>query len=83
MLKSLCKNLAIFFLFSSFCFSNQVYLTLIKEISLGSTPQDIILYEGIAYVTTDGALYSFTTADPYNTEQTVYADLNGTTSLAF
>jgi hypothetical protein len=70
-------------LLTSFTFSNQVYLTLIKEVSLGSAPYDIIVHEDIAYVLTEKAITGFTTSDPYNPKQTAYGELGGTSSIAF
>jgi hypothetical protein len=85
MKKSLLKlSCIILLLFSaSIIYCNQVYLTLIKEVSLGSEPTDIILNEGIAYVTTGGSVYSYSTADPYKIEETIYQSLSGTSSITF
>lgn len=83
MLRSHLKNLFFFFLLSGNSFSDQVYLTLIKESSLLFEPRDIIINEDIAYIITDGALYSYSTTDPYNLKQTSYSNLAGTRSIAF
>ncbi|MCI0448835.1 MAG: hypothetical protein L0Y79_03495 [Chlorobi bacterium] len=58
-------------------------MTLIKEVSLSSAPFDIIINESIAYVLTENAIIGFTTSDPYNTQQTSYSGLSGTSSIAF
>lgn len=63
--------------------SNQVYLSLIKEVELGSEPIDILLNEGTAYVMTAGALYGFSTSDPYNITFEKYTGLGGTYSISF
>ncbi len=85
MIKSLLKSviIVILFLASLKIYSDQVYLTLIKEVSLESVPTDIILYEGIAYITTGGALYAFSTADPYKIEESKYIPLSGVSSITF
>ena len=83
MLKPLFKSFTLFFLLISCTYSSQVYLTLIKEVTLSSTPFDIIINEGIAYVLTSNALLGFTTSDPYNPQQTSYGELSGTSSIAF
>jgi hypothetical protein len=85
MITSLLKRGIIVILFISFHtnYSDQVYLTLIKEVQLQGTPTDIILNEGIAYITTSGTLYAFSTADPYTIEQYNYEELTGTSSVSF
>lgn len=70
-------------LFSPALHSNQVYLTLIKEVKLDAVPTDIILNEDLAYVITGGAFYSFTTSDPYNIQQITYSPLSSTKSIGF
>lgn len=64
-------------------YSKQVYFTEIYTSALDSSPQDIILNEGIAYVTTGGALYSFNLADPYSIKQNSFNGLSGARSIAF
>lgn len=85
MIKTLlkCGMTIIVFLSASISYSDQVYLTLIKEVMLASAPIDIVLNEGYAYVTTGGTLYSFSTADPYKIEQFNYDELSGTSSISF
>lgn len=83
MKSTLIKLLVLLFMLCPSVFSNQVYLSLIKEVKLDAEPIDIILYEDLAYIITGGTVYAFTTADPYNIEQYTYSELSGTKSLSF
>jgi hypothetical protein len=67
----------------SICFSNQVYLTLVKEYTLSSEPKDIVLNDGIAYVLTKNELYGFNTTDPFSQTGVSYKNLLGVYSLSF
>jgi len=71
------------FILAAQSFSNQVYLTLIKEITLDSEPRDIILYNDKAYITSGSDLYSVNTKDPYNPELVSYDGMEGSSSVAF
>lgn len=64
-------------------YSNQVYFTEIYSYSLTEEPKDIIIYDGIAYVLTGGALSTFSINDPYNISVSSYSGLTGTKSIAF
>ncbi len=83
MLKNLFIQLCFLFAFQTAIYTDQVYFTEIFNTSLVSAPEDIIIYNGIAYVTTKGALYSFNITDPYKIVQGSLAGLNGTKSIAF
>lgn len=63
-------------------FSNQVYLTLINEVSFTSEPRDIILYDN-AYVITNDGLFSISISDPYKITKSEYKELSGLKSMAF
>lgn len=61
--------------------TNQVYLTLINEVSFTSEPRDIILYDN-AYVITDDGLYAISISDPYKITNNGYKELSGLKSMA-
>lgn len=83
MLKLLLVPLSLFII--SFCsYSNQVYLTLVKEYNLGGEPRDILLNEGVAYIITGGTLSAFNTTEPFDQYAESYlGPLYGTQSMAF
>lgn len=64
-------------------YSNQVYLTLIKDISLENIPTDIIVYEDYAYILTRAEIYSFKPSDPGKISLNKISIEGGATSLAF
>lgn len=70
-------------LFVSASFSNQVYLTLIKEHNLAYEPRDIVINEGIAYILTKNDLYGFNTTEPFDKTGIDYKNLAGTYSMSF
>ena len=63
-------------------YANQVYFTLIGEVSFNSEPTDIVLYDN-AYILTSEGLYAVTISDPYNVLKTLYPELAGLKSLSF
>ncbi|MBZ0202058.1 MAG: hypothetical protein IT281_05590 [Ignavibacteria bacterium] len=64
--------------------ANQVYLTLVREYSLGSEGRDILVNEGVAYVISGGTLTAFNTTEPFDQYAESYLGaLNGTQSMAF
>jgi hypothetical protein len=84
MKKTLLVLLSVFII-SPICNSidaNQVYLTLINEVSFTSIPRDIVLFDN-AYVITDDALVAVTKSDPYNVFKTEFTELSGAKSIAF
>ena len=83
MFRSLCYILTFVFILSGNIFSKQVYLSLIREIPLESTPYDIIVYDDYAYILTGGNIYSFKPSDPNAITITTYAVEGGASSLAF
>lgn len=83
MLRSIIAAASIFFIITASSFSNQVYLTLIKELTLSDEPTDILLYEDKAFIIANGNLSSFYISDPYNIKITSYEGIADVTSIAF
>ena len=83
MKKSIFQIFTVLILLTSYSFSNQVYFTLINEISLDNEPIDIVVNENFAYIITGAALYSINTENPYSSELKNYQYMSGTTSISF
>ncbi|HEY3250904.1 MAG TPA: beta-propeller domain-containing protein, partial [Ignavibacteria bacterium] len=83
MLKSNILITFICFTITANSFSNQVYLTLINDVTVSDEPTDILLYEDKAYILANGNLASFYTSDPYKINLTSYESITGVTSAAF
>jgi hypothetical protein len=83
MFRSLFVVLSFFSILVHNIFSTEVYLTLIKEISLENVPTDIIVYEDYAYILTSTGIISFKPSDPLKINLTEIPIDGGAKSLAF